>query len=72
MISSLFKDMRHKRIVQLINLPTHRAFHLIKDNAVIVWLARLVKLNTNALLGKIKRIDVGKNTASKYTDNKLK
>ena len=59
-ISRRRKQMRRQGIIQLIDLATHRPFHFIKYNAVVFRLIVLIDLNANTLLGKVKRMNVGK------------
>ena len=72
MIGRRREQMVRQRIIKLIDLTAHRALHLIKDNAVILWLTRFIQLNTDALLGKIQLMNIGEKTRIRVHRQQIK
>ena len=59
-------------MIKLINLTTHRALHLVKDDTFKLWLIVFVQLYADAFLRKIKRVDIGKKRRIKVHSKQIK
>ena len=60
------------RMIELINLTAHRAFHLVKDDTFELRLIILVQLYADAFLRKIKRMDIGEKRRIKVHSEQIK